>query len=112
MAELQPWAADEIKRVNSMCAKPWQWQHLEKGFYSATAPEFDKDTTKVLSNDDFLLMWASLQLLAQARYEGEVSAACFACASIMHMTHRIHAVQCWDSDLSVHEPNMHMHVYA
>jgi hypothetical protein len=36
---------------------------LEPAFYSAKAPEFDKETTKVLSNDDLLLMWAHFNFL-------------------------------------------------
>ena len=56
-AELKQWVVDEMTRVNKLCTKPWQWKHLEKGFYCAQAPEFDKDTTKVLSSDEMMLMW-------------------------------------------------------
>jgi hypothetical protein len=65
LTHLQPWVAGEMMRVNAMCARPWQWQHLEKGFYSAKAPDFDNETTKVLTKDD-LLLWAHFNFLIKA----------------------------------------------
>jgi hypothetical protein len=66
LTQLTPWVVDEIKRVNSMCAKPWTYEHLQPAFYSAKAPEFDKETTKVMSSDDLLLMWGHFNFLIKA----------------------------------------------
>ena len=65
-AELAPWVITEMQKINTQCLKPWQWQHLEKGFYCAQAPEFDNETTKVLSEDEMMLMWGHFNFLIKA----------------------------------------------
>ena len=60
--ELHPYAADEMKRLNSSAKRQRQWQHLEKGFNSATAP-WVEEHTKVLSIDELLFIQAHCNYL-------------------------------------------------
>jgi hypothetical protein len=54
--ELDPLVADAMQRLDSSNAKlQWQWQHLERGFNSATA-QWIEESTRVLSVDEVLML--------------------------------------------------------